>query len=63
MVSYPKPLIGTNTDRVPEFKDKKSAESFSKLILEFSDVGIELGERTLWELYKAYPCPAHENDG
>jgi len=44
---------------VHEFKDGESAESFTKLIHEFVDVGIELGEGTIWELYKAYPCLAH----
>jgi len=47
---------------VHEFKDRGSAESFSELILGNTDVGIEVGERTIWELYKAYACVAHNND-
>jgi len=50
----------TDTEKRPEFKDRDSAQGFSKLILEVADAGIEIGERSTWELYKAYPCLAHD---
>jgi len=52
-------FIVTDTEKCPEFKDRESAQGFSKQILEVADAGIEIGERTIWELFKAYPCLAH----
>jgi hypothetical protein len=51
MVSYLRIFIRIDDEKYPEFKDRESAESFRKLIFEFADAGIELGERTMWALY------------